>query len=76
MTYAIVKKHNYYSGTFNVDSNWHLQLFDHYWTYEDKPAGLNEDCYSFNSKVDAEKALKELDSGVYYLRHGEYSRPT
>lgn len=60
--YAIKVKTYYYAGTFHA-------VPDHFWCDNGPSREI------FKTREAALKQVSELDSGIYYLSHGEYERP-
>lgn len=67
MSYRIIKQSKYLSGTYGAKGKeWIVK--DRYDYYQNP--------LEFETIDEAEKHIKDIDSGNYYLSHGEYSRPT
>jgi len=69
--YKIKVTPNYYYGTFNVPRPHFLTEYE----ISDDGHGT-DDTALWNTREDAQLLIDRLESGIYYMQHGEAGRPS
>ena len=67
--YAIVRQRNVYQGTLGINGHAHVM------TEGDQSGTASNDPLLYDTAVEAQAAIDEIDNGVYVTMHGEAGRP-